>query len=101
MNKEKFPTRPDHRLFQDGCQIAVSTDVGLTVDTDSGIADNKYCFNLVFNMNFKRFAIVLILWIDMQPESCLVHLVVSFHFVRIVFQRVWIMVYINQAPCGM
>ena len=43
MNKEilRIPTRFDHRLFKDGCQIAVSTDAELTVDTDSGFADNK------------------------------------------------------------
>ena len=43
----RFPTRPDHWLFQDGCQIAVSTDVGLTVHNYLEFAENKYCFNLV------------------------------------------------------
>ena len=30
-NKLRFPTRLDHLLFKDGCQIAVSTDAGHTV----------------------------------------------------------------------
>ena len=42
-----FPTRLDHWLFKDGCQIVVSTDAGLTVCTDSGFADNKHCLKLV------------------------------------------------------
>ena len=43
----RFLTRLDHWLFQDSCQIAESADVGLTVHSASGLADNKYCFNLV------------------------------------------------------
>ena len=42
-----FCIRIDHWLFQDDCQIAVSTDVGFTVHTDSGFAENKYRLNLV------------------------------------------------------
>ena len=45
-----LPTRLDHCLFQDGCQIVVGTDAGLTGHTDWGFAENKYCFNLVFIM---------------------------------------------------
>ena len=39
-----FPIRLDLWLFQEGCQIAVSTDVGLAIHTDLGFADNNYCF---------------------------------------------------------
>ena len=42
----RFSTSFDHHLFQDGCQILASP-VGLTVYTDSGFADHKYCFNQV------------------------------------------------------
>ena len=45
--KIRFPTWLDHWLVQDGCQIAISTDAGLTVHTDSGFADIKCCLNLV------------------------------------------------------
>ena len=48
----RFPSRPDHCLFKDGCQIAASIVAGLTEHTDSGFADNKYCFNLVFYHGF-------------------------------------------------
>ena len=48
----RFSTRLDYWLFQDGCQIAVNTDAGLTEHTDSGFADNKYCFKSVFIMDF-------------------------------------------------
>ena len=43
----RYPPRFDLSLFQDGCQIVVRTDAGLTVYSDSGFADNKYCFSLV------------------------------------------------------
>ena len=43
----KFPTRYDHWLFQDGCQIVGNNNAGFTVHIDSGFADNKYFFNPV------------------------------------------------------
>ena len=36
-----------YMIFQDHCHITLSTDAGLAVHTDSGLADNKYCFNVV------------------------------------------------------
>ena len=52
-------TRLYHWLFQDGYQIAVSTDVGFTVHTHSGSADNNYCSNLVLLWIFNFFAIYI------------------------------------------
>ena len=39
----RFPTKIDYWLFKDGCQMAGSSHVGLTLHTDSGFADNIYC----------------------------------------------------------
>ena len=49
----RFSTRLNHWLFPDGSQIAVRTDTGLRVHTDSGFADNIYCFILVLLCIFK------------------------------------------------
>ena len=68
----RFPTKLYLWLSQDDCQIAVSTDAGLTVRIESGFADKKYCSNLVLLWIFIfLFVIVPILRIDVQPESCL------------------------------
>ena len=48
-----FTAGLDHWLFYAGCQIAVSTDAGLTVYTDSGFANNSSCSNLVLLWIFK------------------------------------------------
>ena len=40
-------TRLDHLVLQDGYHLAVHSDLGLTENTDLGIADNKYCYNPV------------------------------------------------------
>ena len=50
----RFPARLDYSLFQICCQITVSTDAGLTGHTESGSADNKYCFSpvLLWIFNF-------------------------------------------------
>ena len=42
----RFPSRLDHWLFQDWCQIAVSIDAGFTVNSASGFRNNKHCFIL-------------------------------------------------------
>ena len=69
----RFPTRHDHWLFQVGYHIEVSADARLTVHTDSGYTDNKYCFNIVLSWIF-NFVVVLILGLDFQLERCLVGL---------------------------
>ena len=51
----RFPPKLDCWLFQDGCQFAVSTDAGLTIHTDSGCADNRYCLNVPFIYQFQTF----------------------------------------------
>ena len=51
----RFPTSLPYWLFQDGCQIAVSIDAELIVHTDSGLAYDKYCCNLVLLCILKFF----------------------------------------------